>query len=74
MQHMYWSKYTKEAATHQFELHDAHAVSEDVGRRPQQLCESIQCVVFEGRTSNLERGRKMDRCSGGLQDYLSLAT
>lgn len=45
----------KEAATHQFELHDAHAVPKDVGGCPQQLCESIQCVVLEGRTSNLER-------------------
>lgn len=48
-------------ATHQFELHDAHAVPEDVSGRPQQLCEGIQSVVFEGRTSNLERRQqKMD--------------
>lgn len=44
----------KKAATHQFKLHDAHTVPQDVGGRPQQLCEGIQSVVFEGRTSDLE--------------------
>lgn len=44
----------KQTATHQFELHDAHTVPQDVRGRPQQLCEGIQSVVFEGRTSNLE--------------------
>lgn len=47
----------KEASTHQFELHDAYAVPKDVGGCPQQLCESVQCVVFEGWTSNLGRGQ-----------------
>lgn len=52
----------KETATHQFELHDAHTVSKDVSGRPQQLGEGIQSVVFEGRTSNLEREQqKMDQ-------------
>lgn len=55
-------KHTEEAATHQFELHDAHTVPKDVRGCPQQLCEGIQSVVFEGRTSNLERGQqKMDQ-------------
>ena len=31
----------KEKASHQFELHDAHTVPEDVSRCPQQLCEGI---------------------------------
>ncbi len=41
------------AATHQFKLHDAHTVPEDVSGCPQQLCEGIKSVVFEGRTCNL---------------------
>lgn len=45
----------REAAAHQFQLHDAHAVPEDVGGRPQQLCEGVQSVVFKGRTSDLEK-------------------
>lgn len=45
--------FLKKAATHQFKLHDAHTVPEDVSGCSQQLCESIQSVVFEGRTSNL---------------------
>lgn len=53
----------KGAATHQFQLHDAHTVPEDVGGRPQQLCEGVQSVVFKGRTSNLDREQKMDRCN-----------
>lgn len=60
----------KEAATHQFELHDAHAVPEDVGGCPQQLGESIQCVVFEGRTSNLER-RQNGICTNEWPSRLS---
>lgn len=45
----------REAAAHQFQLHDADAVPEDVGGRPQQLCEGVQSVVFKGRTSDLEK-------------------
>lgn len=46
-------------ATHQFQLHDAHTVSEDVGGRPQQLGESIQSVVFKGRAGNLKARQTM---------------
>lgn len=53
----------KGAATHQFQLHDAHTVPEDVGGRPQQLCEGVQSVVFKGRTSDLEREQIMDQCN-----------
>lgn len=48
--------YETNRPTHQFELHDAYAVPENVSRSPQQLCEGIQSVVLERRASHLEKG------------------
>lgn len=46
-----------ERVPHQFQLHDAHTVPEDVGGGSQQLCKGIKGVEFEGRTSNLKAKR-----------------
>lgn len=49
----------KSQEPHQFKLHDAHTIPQDVGGCSEKFCESIQGIVLEWRASNLESGQKM---------------